>query len=556
MNILWARLIIQNLIGQGVRRFCVSPGSRSSPLVYALAEGDLASSLVHFDERGMAFHALGYAKASKETVAIICTSGSAVANLFPAVVEAANTGVPLIILTADRPPELQECGSNQTCDQTKFFGTYVRWEFNLSCPDEKIAETYVSSTIAQAVYRASHSPKGPVHINCAFREPLFQGGSPTLYGATHYETSHRSLSTATLERFGKQFSKAERGVIVAGAFSTTRSLKSIYAVAEHLHWPILPDILSGLRSDHNMVIRYYDAIVKALPDFKPDCILHLGDRLVSKTLLEWISQSSAETYTLVADHPFRHDPHHCLTHRIECDPTVFCEQILSFTSHKASWLSLWKEASESIEDELISFEEAFTEFGLIRFLHHHIPAHYALFLSNSLPVRYADQFFFPKFFKGPIFGSRGVSGIDGNIATAIGIAEGSQRPTIALIGDLAALHDLNSLAQIHQSKHPVIFLIINNHGGGIFSFVPNPSKKENFERFWAGSHLFHFENAAKTFQLPYFHLKDFASLSKVLKEEKSCVVEITTNREKTYVEHTQIITHLKACLSSSSCTVF
>lgn len=556
MNVLWAKLIIKQLMAKGVRRFCLSPGSRSSPLVLALCEEDLASTFVHFDERGMAFHALGFAKASKETVAIICTSGSAVANLFPAVMEASYAGVPLIILTADRPPELQECGANQTCDQIKFFGSYVRWSYNLSCPDEKITESYVSSTIAQAVYRATQPAKGPVHINCPFREPLFQEGNPTEHLTTHYESCQTVLPTATLERFGKQISKAERGVIIAGSFSHAKSLKSIYALAEHLHFPILPDILSNLRSDHEMIIPYYDAILKARADFKPDCILQLGDSLVSKTLLEWIKESACPSYTLVADHPFRHDPHHILTSRIQCDPTLFCAHILPFTSHRASWLSLWKEASGLVQDEITSFESAFTEFGLIRFLHHHIPSHYALFFSNSLPVRYADQFFFPKFFRGSIFGSRGVCGIDGNIATAIGIAEGSQRPTIAILGDLAALHDLNSLAQIHLSKHPVIFLIINNHGGGIFSFLSNPSKKEDFEKFWAASHTFHFENAAKTFHIPYVHLKDFSSLAKVLKEERSCVVEITTNRQQTYAEHTQIINHLKACLSSSSCTVF
>jgi 2-succinyl-5-enolpyruvyl-6-hydroxy-3-cyclohexene-1-carboxylate synthase len=187
-------------------------------------------------------------------------------------------------------------------------------------------------------------------------------------------------------------------------------------------------------------------------------------------------------------------------------------------------------------------------------LHNHIPAHYAIFFSNSLPIRHADQFFFPKFFRGPIFGNRGLSGIDGNIATAVGIAEGAERPTIAILGDLAALHDLNSLAQIHKASHPVIFLIINNHGGGIFSFVPNPTKKEIFEKFWAEAHPFHFEHAAKTFQLPYLHLKDLSSLSKALKEERSCIIEMTTNREETHALHTHILD--KLCLRSSSCTVF
>ena len=554
MNLSFAKLIVHNLISCGVRRFCLSPGSRSSPLAYAIAHEELASSFVHFDERGMAFHALGYAKASQEPVAIVCTSGSAVTNLFPALAEASHAGVPLIVLTADRPPELSDCGSNQTCDQVKIFGSYVRWEIDLPCPGGTIPESYISSSIAYAVYRATQTPKGAVHINCRFREPLFTSGTTPLCTPTHYETSHTSLPKATLERFGKYLSRAERGVIIAGSFSTTRELKGIYALAEHLHFPILPDILSGLRGslDHSTIIPYYDAILKSHSYLKPDFILHLGDRLVSKTLLEWIKKSNSNFYTLVAAHSLRHDPNHNVTHRIECDPTLFCEQVLPFTSHRSSWISQWKELSDVIAQDLISFENTFTEFGLIRFLHHHIPSHYAFFLSNSLPIRHADQFFFPKFFKGPIFGNRGLSGIDGNIATAIGIAEGAQRPTIALLGDLAALHDLNSLAQVHKTSHPVIFLIINNSGGGIFSFVTNPTKKEIFEEFWAEKHPFNFENAAKNFQLPYHHLKDFSSLAKALKEEKSCVIEITTNREETYAMHSRI---LETCSKSFSCTV-
>ncbi|MFS8563338.1 MAG: thiamine pyrophosphate-dependent enzyme [Rhabdochlamydiaceae bacterium] len=346
-------------------------------------------------------------------------------------------------------------------------------------------------------------------------------------------------------------------MIIAGSFSTSRSLKGIYALAEHLHFPILPDILSGVRFDHDhpMIIPYYDALVKSLPNLKPDCILHLGDRLVSKTLLEWIKNQMPQIYALVADHPFRHDPNHVLTHRVECDPTLFCEQVLPFTSHKVSWYGGWKEASNMIEGELRSFESTFTEFGLIRFLHHHIPQHYAIFFSNSLPIRHADQFFFPKFFKGPIFCNRGLSGIDGNIGTAIGIATGSQRPTIAILGDSAALHDLNSLAQLHKTSHPVIFLIINNHGGGIFSFASNPANKKNFEKFWADAHTLDFEHAAKTFHIPYLHLTDFSSLAKALKEEKSCIIEMTTNREETHTLHTKILEKIQLCLNSSYSTV-
>jgi 2-succinyl-5-enolpyruvyl-6-hydroxy-3-cyclohexene-1-carboxylate synthase len=553
MNEKFAKLIVDHLVEHGVRRFCISPGSRSTPLAYAVSQDDRIDPLVHFDERGMAFHAFGFAKGAKAPVALIVTSGSAVGNLMPAVMEASHEGIPLIILTADRPPELRDAGANQSCDQVKIFSSYVRWECDLPCPDASLPDGYIGSTIAQAVYRATHSPKGPVHLNCMFREPFFTNPSFFIRGSCHYETSHTTVSTHTIEQWAKRFSSAERGVIIAGSLTTPRSLKSIYALSEHLHWPILPDILSGIRSDgvqHN-VIPYYDAILKIAPDLRPDLILHLGGSLVSKTTLQWIQKVNPRTYVMVADHPYRHDPNHILTHRIQCDPTLFCEQIVPFISRRGSWLDIWQTYSENIENQIDSLTGQLTEPGLFRFLHHHLPTHWALFLANSMPIRDADQFFFPRFFRGPIFGKRGLSGIDGNIAAAIGISEGSQRPTLAVIGDQTALHDINSLAMAHKAKHPTVFLIVNNKGGGIFSFLPVAEKKEFAETFVAAAHPFDFEHAARMFKLPYYPLSDFSQLSRALKEEKSCLIEMETNRAENFELHQ----HITSCLSSAFSTV-
>lgn len=555
-----AKLIIDQLVEQGVRHFCIGPGSRCIPLVAAIAEDNRVESMVHFDERGLAFYAFGYGKGSKKPVAVITTSGSAVGNLFPAIMEAFHEEIPLIILTADRPSELRDSGANQTCDQVKIFSSYVQWECDLPCADERLPEAYLASTIAQAVYRATHSPKGPVHLNCQFREPFFQNfsecktESPLNALSCHYELSHHTLSTQGLEVWEKKLSSAKKGVIVVGAFTTPRSLKAIFGLAEILNWPILPDILSGIRSEgaHHNVIPYYETILKHGEELKPDFILHLGDRLVSKKTLEWIEKTTPAVYAMVVDHPFRHDPIHALTHRIECDPSLFCEQLIPLLSRRGSWLDTWKTLSETVENQLDSLLGSMTEPGLIRFLHHHLPSHWALFLANSMPIRDADQFFFPRFYRGPIFGKRGLSGIDGNIATAIGIAEGSQRPTLAVLGDQSALHDINSLAQLHKVHHPIIFLIINNKGGGIFSFLPVAQEKpEIFEEYVAAAHPFNFEHAASLFQLPYIPLKDLSTLSRLLKEEKSCVIELQTNRRENFTLHKSLEAHL----SSAFCTV-
>lgn len=551
MNERFAKRIIDTLIEHGVRRFCLSPGSRSTPLAYAIAHDERAEALVHFDERGMAFHAFGFAKGAKEPVAILVTAGSAVGNLMPAVMEASMEGLPLIILTADRPPELRECGANQACDQVKVFGEYVRWSYDMPCPDSALPDGFIGSTVAYAVHQAIRL-KGPVHLNCMFREPFFSSVSLVTRTSTVYEEPIASLPLATIEKWARILHQAEKGVIIVGQHTSTRSVKAILTLAEHLQWPVLPDVLSGIRSEqtHSTVIPYYDAVLKIAPELKPDLILHLGDRFVSKPLSEWVVKSQPSIYALIADHPWRYDPSHALTHRIECDPVLFAEQVLPHVGRRPSWLDTWKIYSNAIESHIDSAIKPLTEPGVIRYLHHHLPAHYALFLANSMPIRDADQFFFPRFFRGPILGKRGLSGIDGNIATAIGIAEGTQRPTLAILGDLTALHDINSLAQLKKSRHPVIFLVINNSGGGIFHFLPVAEKKDFFEEYMAGAHGWTFEKAAEMFDLPYANLEDFSTIGKALRDEKSCILELQTDRAENLLAHRQIFEELKACCVS------
>ncbi|HEX2579910.1 MAG TPA: 2-succinyl-5-enolpyruvyl-6-hydroxy-3-cyclohexene-1-carboxylic-acid synthase [Rhabdochlamydiaceae bacterium] len=547
MNDAYAKQIVHHLVEQGVRRVCISPGSRSTPLAYAISQEDKLEKLVHFDERGAAFYAYGYAKASKTPVALLVTSGTAVVNLYPAIMEAFNDEVPLIVITADRPQELRDCGANQTCDQVKIFESHVRWYFEIPCPDQAISSGFIGSTIAQAVYRATGSPKGPVHLNCLFREPFLSNYEQEVPPSTHYEQAHHMLSTASIEHWAKKLSACERGVIIAGSMATSRSLKSIFTLAELLDWPILPDITSGLRSEglHHNVIPYYDMVLKLVPHFRPDCVLHFGDRLVSKPLAGWLKQATAPLYAMVADHPQRHDPSHLLTHRLQTDPTIFCEQLLQWIPRRISWMGHWKAVSQVVEGHVDDYIPAASEPGLIRFLQHQLPPHYSLFFANSMPIRDGDQFFFPRFHRGPIYAKRGTSGIDGNIAMIAGLAEGSQRPIVAVIGDMTALHDLNSLALLHKCKVPVILLVINNQGGGIFSFLPIAQKKEMFEEYVAGAHPWQFEEAAKMFHLPYLSMTEPSQLTKILREEKTHLIEFKTSRVENRQLHLSIEEKIK-----------
>ena len=531
-----------HLVRQGVRKVCLSPGSRSSLLASAAAREPKLEKFIHFDERAMAFHAYGYAKGSKSPVAIITTSGSAVGNVFPSIMEASHDHVPLIVLTADRPHELQDCMANQTCDQVKIFGNYVRWQAEIPAHEPQLSDQWLGTTVAQAVFRSMLPPHGPVHLNCQFREPFFSGEKFETPISTHYEPTHSMIATATLHKWAEKLSSYKKGVIIAGSMSPSKRNAAIFQLAEKLDWPVIPDLMSGLRSEmsHLTLIPYFIDLLKSMVDFDPDCIVHLGDRLISKPLQAWIAAVKPSTYLMIADHPLRSDTFHKVTHRIMTDPSLFCEQLLPLIHPQMSWLADWKSLSYLIEGHIDSSITPFSEPGLIRYLHHHLPSHYAIYFSNSMPIRDADRLFFPRLPRGPIYGQRGLSGIDGNIATAIGLAEGAGRPLVAVLGDQAALHDLNSLAQVRRSKMPVIFIVINNSGGGIFSFLPLNRQKDIFEEYIAGAHDWKFSKAAEMFHIPYIPLTNFEELHKALREEKTTLLEFTSSREQNVLIHEAI----------------
>lgn len=546
----WATLIIDQLVQLGVSYFVISPGSRSTPLAIAIAEhpSPQLSAHIHFDERGTAFHALGYAKGSKNLAAVLVTTGTAAGNLLPAIMEASQSFIPTLFITCDRPPELRDCGANQTIDQVKIFSSFVRWEIDLPCPSSSLSAEYLRSSLAQAVFRAMDTPQGPVHINCMFREPLtspyvsYPSLPPCLYAS-----SERIPSQATLHEWGSLLNQSSRGIILLGSLPPLPTRKAFYALAEKLGWPIFPDILSGAREDrlHTHTIPYYDLILKNIQNLRPDLVLHIGDRMVSKTVQEWLKKNPPAHYLSVSDHPFRQDPLHAVTHRMAAPPLAFCEMLLPFLTDHASeeWLSEWQELSALIASKLTEWKQRDSSINepAIALSLTHIPRDWAIFVSNSMPIRDADMFLFPKEGLSPLFANRGVSGIDGNIATAVGIAQGKNTPTVALLGDMAALHDLNSLAQLKQAPYPVICIIINNGGGGIFSFFKGPAQKPCFEEFFACSHSYSFKHAALLFDLPFFYPQtqdDYDQLlHSCIEKRKSCIIEVVTKRHENLTLH-------------------
>ena len=555
-NEAWAKKLIGGLVEQGVDYFCCGPGSRSSSLALAIASHPKARYTVHFDERGLCFHALGYAKATKKPAVVMVTSGTAIGNLMPAIMEANNERVSLIILSADRPPELRDCGANQTCDQVKLFSNFVRFQIDLPCADDRISDRYLASTISHAVAMAMGNPAGPVHINCMFREPLF-AAMPlfvSLEPCVHFEHPVLHPSDEVIAQWVEKLSKKRQGVIIVGS-SALDLTEAVLPLAKQLQWPVFADILSSCSK--TLTITHSDLILKVQPHLEADAIIQFGDRFVSKTLNSWLEKQTPDFYLHVSSHPMRQDPSHLITHRVQCSPEIFTRKLLNTLPyfHETTWIQKWIDLDNSCKENLDAYftaNDSLTEPALLREIASFLNKEWSLFLGNSMPIRDANQFFLPKNGCHAIFGNRGVSGIDGNIAIIAGLVEGTDKPLIALIGDLTFLHDLNSLAMLHKLKHPVIVCVVNNGGGGIFSFLPIAKKKEAFEEFFAAAHQLSFSAAAELFGLPYFYPTTLDELKSVFSKQKyaphACIIEITTDRSENYRVHEQITTNIATCL--------
>ena len=558
-NLHRANLVIETLLAQGVKYFCLSPGSRSTPLMLAISKLPKELICVHFDERGLGFHALGFAKASNSPVAILVTTGTAVANLLPAVAEASASKIPLIILSADRPPELRDCGANQTMDQVALFKPFTKWDVDLAFSDPLASDAYLISSIA---YAANQSRKGPVQVNCMIREPLFsleeeeckknpkKLNNPSCF----YEPVISLPPMSSFKNWAEILMSYEKGIILLGEGAIENNPSPLLALAKKLGWPIFSSVLSGGRQigTHPFHMEYPDLFLKANPDVKADVVLQIGGSIVSKTVTKWISSQKDLLHFLVTDHPSRQDPEHNISYRMECTGELFCHVLDGFVQvRQTPWISFWKTGSEIIKKELSSFflsNNKFSEPALLYFLKD-VPY---LFLSNSMPIRDADLFNV-----GSLFASanRGISGIDGNIATATGIATALKKPLVAVLGDLASLHDLNSLALLKKSSTPIFFIIINNQGGGIFSFLPISEQTEIFEELVATAHEYSFEFIAKTFSLPFYEADSLeaweTAWEKALQQNTSCIIECHTKREDNVSNHEEIYTRIKASLCSS-----
>ena len=549
-NSLWGSVLVETLHRLGVTHAVISPGSRSTPLTMAFARHEGIESIPVLDERSAAFFALGLARRHRRPVVLLCTSGTAGANYYPAVIEAQESGVPLLILTADRPPEMRECRSGQTIDQQKLYGSHVNFYHESAVPGASLPMVrYLRQTLVHAVERTQFPVSGPVHLNAPFRDPLppIEDGSATalketLHAEDFFSGVQPPLRTlALLESL--DFPAASRGVIVVGPCEEGLSpvdIGIIAGFARDTGWPVLADTLSGLRGDaghfSNLVTRY-DAIVRSAvagPKLKPEMVLCLGGGPTSKPLRAWLEACAPEVW-LVTARAQNLDALHLTTHHVRGGLRAFVGSVVVEGKAPADYAEAWRRAEAaagtSLARAVAKAPEKF-EGQATALLARHLPKLTPVFVANSMPARDVE-YFWPGTDRAPqFFFNRGANGIDGTLSTALGVAHG-HRPAVLLTGDLALLHDSNGFLIGPKFKGSLTIVLINNNGGGIFEHLPVAAFNPPFEEFFATPQSVDFKRLCAAHGVGYTLVRDgahFKGLIAKLPKRGIRVLELRTDR--------------------------
>jgi 2-succinyl-5-enolpyruvyl-6-hydroxy-3-cyclohexene-1-carboxylate synthase len=501
VNERFAVTFADQLAASGVTDVCLAPGSRSAPLAMAFARHPGLRTRVLIDERCCSFFAVGLAKASGRPVAILCTSGTAAAELHAAVVEAHHSHTPLLVLTADRPPELIGVGANQAIDQAHLYGSAVRWYHNPGVPDEgPAAGTSWRRLAARAVAEATEPPAGAVHLNLPFREPLVPPPGPPeppLAGrlpAVHIDAGRRSADLSPLR---EALARAERPVLIAGEM---RHMARLGRAAAAAAMPVLAEPSSHLRQ----VELPYDAMLRDpawAGSHQPDLVVRIGAPPTSKPLNQWLAAAGARTF-LVAEDGWP-DPDLLATDLLRCDPLPVVEAL---AGPATAWTQAWRLAAERASRALDAVLAAgpLHEGHAVRALAAAAPPDAALFVGSSMPIRDVDTFW-PR--SGPaqsFLGNRGASGIDGLVSSGLGMAAAwPDRPAVLLLGDLSLYHDMNGLWAVRRHGLRATFVVLDNDGGGIFEFLPQAAHQDVFEELFATPLGLRLEDVARLYGLRF-----------------------------------------------------
>lgn len=549
---LFVSAFLDGLAASGVRHVCICPGSRSTPLALLFRGRPSFKVWMHLDERSAAFFALGIAKALREPVALVCTSGTAAVNFAPAVVEAFYSHVPLIVLTSDRPPELHGIGANQTIDQTELYGSHVKTHLETLVPEASEASLHQAWAIAtEGAHTARSAPVGPVQINLPFREPLIPlapaGARPAFHTPKAREVATLDVSEDELAALAALVSATQKGVIVSGPQDDPRFPKSVAEISLATGFPLLADPLSQLRCGPHfnpLVIDSYDAFLRHDPTAQalaPDLVLRFGTAPVSKPLLTYLKRHNSARQVLVGES--WSDPALTGNAFFQANPDTVCKALLEMlaASRKpgdkdCGWAERWQKAAEASRCALRGAvpKGVLTEPASILDLASVLPPNATLFAGNSMPVRDLDTLF-PA---GPqpvrLLANRGASGIDGVTSTALGVSAVSEGAVALVTGDLSFYHDMNGLLAAKRYGLNLTIVLVNNDGGGIFSMLPQANHPEYFEELFGTPHGLDFRPVAEIYGLGYerpFDRREFVhAVKKSIDSGGTNIIEVRTDR--------------------------
>ena len=535
----------------GVRHAVVSPGSRSTPIALEIANRQEIEMHIFHDERSAAFAALGIAKASGVPAILVCSSGTAAVEFHPAVVEAHHSETPILICTADRPAELQGVGAPQTIDQQNLYGVAIRKFVNAEVADD--SESHTWRHIARDLFATSLGDvQGPVHLNLRFREPLmgFATNLPPRSASDAVITKKVALpSSRSLRKLNKAL-ESENGLIIAGP--ENYRVESILRLAETLGWPIIADPRSGTRVPNKLVVAGADAILRD-EDFskrlRPDVVLRFGTLPASKVVNSWLSGSGANQVVITTT-PSLTDPDRQCSLHIVSDIDELCAGLVSVHSKEfvrkrsLSWLDKWVAAEDSAQKAInaaLADEPGLTEPGVARAIYALVPEASHLVVSSSMPIRDVEWFGAPR--NGlRVHANRGANGIDGVVSTAVGVALATRQPTTLLIGDIALLHDVNGLINLASRKIDLRIVVIDNNGGGIFSFLPQAQALDEakFEKIFGTPHDANIKMLAQAHQINTHELTNISDLAEVLSQRGPWLARVVTDRQENVKVHERI----------------
>lgn len=599
-NALWAELAVSEWGRLGLSLAVVCPGSRSAPLAYAVARSPEIESLIAHDERAAGFVALGAARATGRAAMVITTSGTAVANLLPAVVEASQTGTPLIIVSADRPSELHECGANQAISQSRIFGEFARWSFDIPCAHEAIDLSWVLSTADEAWHRAHGPtrPAGPVHLNWMFREPLAPRVEPwdrcELAAIAQWidtrEPWRRVLASARIgsdvlsdliARVSREQGDAARALVCVGALYSPAMRSAARVISQALGGSVIADVGSGLRHgcEQLPVVAHGDLIAlssRACEKLRPDFIVRIGGGVSSRRITEFLAAASrtGARQLLIRDAPMRIDPSHSARAEILLDAAQIAAlatitrpatrpQSAEATAYARAWNDAQRAVEEVLDARLTAPSELLDEPSTARIVTAHCARESAaapatLLVGNSMPIRDADMHAARTAAPLTVAVNRGASGIDGLLATAVGHARATGTTTYVHLGDLSLLHDVGSLALVRDSPVPLVIVLVNNDGGGIFHFLPLADHPALLDPWTTAPHGTLFAGVAQAFALHYDAPTTRAELGAALAgahrrgghEGRSTLIEVRTIRSENLHFHRALQAGIRARLDS------